>query len=263
MYKGIQELNKWLGHAGITDKSAKETAHGFYRLQMEHQMIRGRSREVAAITAIECAARIHGIVLDTHGLYQHSLSPKATKKTVGRMIRTLKRELGVKAMPVTAKEQISRIVGTLEAGFEVEKAAFAILHRLENHQDIVSKSPTGVAAACIYIVGKKRFTQKAICKVAGITEVTLRSISFLMYPILDMKRPTRGQGGGVKREGKKRGPYKPKPKAVPLMTDLGPHIKEHFEPPVAKPATKTEDELLPSLLRMIHSITDYYDRRER
>lgn len=100
------------------------------------------------------------------------------------MYRRLVDQIKVKIDPnftipvIKAQHYVSRYGTELELHQYIQNRAVEILDEAEEKGIQLGKSPTGLAAAAIYIVGIERGekkTQNEIVKVARITEVTLRN----------------------------------------------------------------------------------------
>jgi len=100
------------------------------------------------------------------------------KKTIGKAYGALLRTLTLRVPPSRPMNYVSRFCSRLGLSNTVEAEAQKILKELEKIDSSMSLSPSGTAAAAIYLAslscGERR-PQKAIAKIAGVSEVTLRN----------------------------------------------------------------------------------------
>ena len=105
-------------------------------------------------------------------------SSRVSRKEIGRTYRFIARELGLKLMPTSPQDYISRFCSELKLSGDVQAKAIEILKDAADKELTSGRGPTGVAAASIYIAsilcGERR-TQREVADVAGVTEVTIRN----------------------------------------------------------------------------------------
>ena len=102
----------------------------------------------------------------------------ASRKDIGRIHRSLSRELKIKLTPTSAADYIPRFATELELSNESQVKAIKIAEESKSEGLTNGKGPSGIAAAALYIASlmvNERKSQKDIAEVAGVTEVTLRN----------------------------------------------------------------------------------------
>jgi transcription initiation factor TFIIB len=101
-----------------------------------------------------------------------------SRKEIGRTYRFVSHELGLKLLPTSPEDYISRFCSELKLSGEVRLKTMRILHDAAVEELTSGRGPTGMAAASIYIAsvlcGERR-TQREVAEVAGVTEVTIRN----------------------------------------------------------------------------------------
>jgi transcription initiation factor TFIIB len=101
-----------------------------------------------------------------------------SRKEIGKTYRFLTRELELRLMPTTPQDYISRFCSELKLSKDVHVKTIEILKKAAEEELTSGRSPTGIAAAALYIAsvlcGERR-TQREIADMAGITEVTIRN----------------------------------------------------------------------------------------
>ncbi len=154
---------------------AREATEMLYRHVVEEQVLRGRDMQAVAAAAVYAACRQCGLPIT---LEEVAYSSRADKKAVGQALRWMSRQLSLEVRPATASLYLPRFCRLLDVGEEVQSTAEEILQRAERAGATTGRSPTGVAAAVIYIAAKlqdARVPQQDIGEVAGVTPVTIRN----------------------------------------------------------------------------------------
>jgi transcription initiation factor TFIIB len=156
-------------------RTTRETAAMIYRKAALKKLVRGRSIECVAAAALYAACRQCHVprTLDEISSIAHM-----PRREIGRNYRFISRELGLKLMPTSPQDYISRFCGMLKLSGDVQVKTLEILKEAADKELTSGRGPTGVAAAALYIAsilcGERR-TQKNIAEVAGVTEVTIRN----------------------------------------------------------------------------------------
>ncbi len=156
-------------------KIVKDEAGFICKKALERGLVRGRSIEAVVAAAVYAACRIQGVPRTLDELQQVS---GIRKKVIGKAYGALLRSLALRVPPSRPADYVSRFCSKLGLSNSVQAEALKILKSLEKVDDSMSLSPVGTAAAAIYLAslaqGERR-PQKAIAKVAGVSEVTLRN----------------------------------------------------------------------------------------
>ncbi|HEC86701.1 MAG TPA: transcription initiation factor IIB [Thermoplasmatales archaeon] len=170
----LSELDRMASSMGLP-RNVRETAAMIYRKAVIKNLIRGRSIEGVAAAALYAACRQCGV---PRTLDEIADASRVSRKEIGRTYRFIARELGLKLMPTSPQDYISRFCSELKLSGDVQAKAIEILKDAADKELTSGRGPTGVAAAAIYIAsilcGERR-TQREVADVAGVTEVTIRN----------------------------------------------------------------------------------------
>jgi len=170
----LTEINRMSSVLGVP-QPAREVAAAVYRRALDDNLIRGRSIEGVASSALYIACRKEGI---PRSLDEFDSVARVDRTEIGRTYRYLVSELDLEMEPVDPKRYIPRFCSELDIDRGVRQQAIAILERAQDEGILSGKSPTGLAGAAIYtasmLCDKKR-TQAEIANVAQVTEVTIRN----------------------------------------------------------------------------------------
>ncbi len=156
-------------------RPVKEEAGFICKKALEKGLVRGRSIEGIVAAAVYAACRIQGVPRTLDELQQVT---GLRKKIIGKAYGALLRTLSLRVPPSRPADYVSRFCSKLGLSNQVLSESMRILKDLEKIDSSMSLSPVGTAAAAIYLAslarGERR-PQKAIAKVAGVSEVTLRN----------------------------------------------------------------------------------------
>jgi transcription initiation factor TFIIB len=163
----LSELDRMASGMSLP-RNVRETAAMIYRKGVMKNLIRGRS-------ILYAACRQCGV---PRTLDEIADASRVSRKEIGRTYRFIARELGLKLMPTSPQDYISRFCSELKLSGDVQIKTIEILKEAANKELTSGRGPTGVAAASIYIAsilcGERR-TQREVADVAGVTEVTIRN----------------------------------------------------------------------------------------
>ena len=170
----LSVLDRMASSLGLP-RIVRETSAMIYRKAALKKLVRGRSIEGVTAAALYAACRQ---CLVPRTLDEISYIAHISRKEVGRTYRYVSRELGLKLLPTSPEDYVSRFCSELKLSNDVQAKTIEILKEA-THQEITSgRGPTGMAAASLYIAsvicGERR-TQREIAEVAGVTEVTIRN----------------------------------------------------------------------------------------
>jgi transcription initiation factor TFIIB len=170
----LAELDRMASGMGLP-RNVRETAAMIYGKAVIKNLIRGRSIEGVSAAALYAACRQCGV---PRTLDEVAEASGVSRKEIGRTYRFIARELGLKLMPTSPQDYISRFCSELGLSGDVQSKAIEILKEAADKELTSGRGPTGVAAAAIYIAsilcGERR-TQREVADVAGVTEVTIRN----------------------------------------------------------------------------------------
>jgi len=156
-------------------RTIREEAGFICKKALEKGFLRGRSIDALVAAAVYASCRINGV---PRTLEELSSITAMQKKVVAKAYGALARSLQLRVPPSKPADYISRFCSELGLGTSVETEARRILKEIDDIDGSLSLSPIGTSAAAIYLAslacGERR-PQKAIAKVAGVSEVTLRN----------------------------------------------------------------------------------------
>jgi transcription initiation factor TFIIB len=156
-------------------RSVRETSAVIYRKAVLKNLIRGRSIEGVSASALYAACRQCNV---PRTLDEVAEASRLSRRELGRFYRFLSRELGLKLMPTSPQDYLSRFCSELKLSGEVQSKATELLKEAAKKELTSGRGPTGIAAATLYIAsvlcGERR-TQREVADVAGVTEVTIRN----------------------------------------------------------------------------------------
>ncbi len=168
---GLDRMSSGLG----LPRTVREAAAMIYRKAVSKKLIRGRSIDGVTAAVLYAACRQCRVprTLDEISNIAHM-----SRKEIGRNYRHVTRELGLKLMPTTPQDYISRFCSELKLSKDVQAKTMEILKEAADRELTSGRGPTGIAAASLYIAsvlcGERR-TQREVAEVAGVTEVTIRN----------------------------------------------------------------------------------------
>jgi len=170
----FSELDRMASGMGLP-RTVRETAAMIYRKAALKKLVRGRSVEGVITAALYAACRQCHVprTLDEISNIAH-----ISRKEIGRTYRFVSRELGLKLLPTSPEDYISRFCSELKLSGDVRAKTVEILQDAAHRELTSGRGPTGMAAASLYIAsvlcGERR-TQREVADVAGVTEVTIRN----------------------------------------------------------------------------------------
>lgn len=156
-------------------RSLREEAGFICKKALERGLLRGRSIEALVAAAVYASCRMSGV---PRTLDEVSQVAGIKKKVVGKAYGALMRELQLRIPPSRPGDYISRFCSELGLKADVQSEAYRILKEMEKLDGSLSLSPVGTSAAAIYLASlacNQRRPQRAIARVAGVSEVTLRN----------------------------------------------------------------------------------------
>jgi transcription initiation factor TFIIB len=170
----LSSLDRMASGMGLP-RNVRETAAMVYRKAALKKLVRGRSIEGVTAAALYAACRQCHVprTLDEISNIAH-----ISRKEIGRTYRYVSRELGLKLLPTSPEDYISRFCSELKLSGDVQAKTLEILQEAAHRELTSGRGPTGIAAASLYIAsvlcGERR-TQREVAEVAGVTEVTIRN----------------------------------------------------------------------------------------
>lgn len=170
----LSEIDRMASQLGLP-KNVRETSSVIYRDAVKNKLIRGRSIEGVASSALYAACRKLGVPRTLEEVTEVS---RVEKKEIARSYRFIARELDIHLTPTDPINYIARFGSELEIPGETRTKAIELLKKAKEKRLTSGRGPTGLAAAAIYVAsamtGEKR-TQRDVAEVAHVTEVTVRN----------------------------------------------------------------------------------------
>jgi len=170
----FSELDRMASGMGLP-RTVRETAAMIYRKAALKKLVRGRSIEGVITAALYAACRQCHV---PRTLDEISNAAHISRKEIGRTYRYISRELGLKLLPTSPEDYISRFCSELKLSGDVRAKTVKILQEAARRELTSGRGPTGMAAASLYIASVlcgERKTQREVADVAGVTEVTIRN----------------------------------------------------------------------------------------
>ena len=170
----LSEIDRMVSALGVPTP-VKETASVIYRKALERDLIRGRSIEGVATSALYMACRKDGI---PRSLEEVTAVSRVDQREIGRTYRYIADELDIHLEPTNPRQFVPRFCSELDVSQEVESTAIEIIAETTDQGLHSGKSPTGYAAAAIYAAGllcDETIPQRAVAETAQTTVVTVRN----------------------------------------------------------------------------------------
>ncbi|WP_255196393.1 transcription initiation factor IIB [Halorarius litoreus] len=170
----LSEIDRMSSALGVP-RSVREVASVIYRRALKEDLIRGRSIEGVATSALYAACRQEGI---PRSLDEVAEVARVEQKEIGRTYRYIAQELSLGLEPVDPVQYVPRFCSELGLSEEVEQKTREIIQVTAEKGMLSGKSPTGYAAAAIYaasLLCNEKKTQREVADVAQVTEVTIRN----------------------------------------------------------------------------------------
>ena len=170
----LSEIDRMVSALGVP-RPVKETASVIYRQALDRDLIRGRSIEGVATSALYTACRKEGI---PRSLEEVTAVSRVDQREIGRTYRYITDELDINLEPTDPRQFVPRFCSELDVDSEVESVAIDIIDRTTSQGLHSGKSPTGFAAAAIYAAGllcDDTIPQREVAETAQTTVVTVRN----------------------------------------------------------------------------------------
>jgi len=193
MVQALYELQRLASHMGLSE-SVREQAAYIYKKAAEKKLVQGRSIEGVVAASIHAACRDNGIHRTLDEIGRHS---RIGRKEIGRTYRKVKQDLGLKIRPAQPVGFVSSFCNKLEVPTLIESEAFTLLEDPRIRKVAAGRSPTGIAAAVVYLACMKYpenyRTQRDVAQAAGVTEVTIRNRYNEICDVLGLDRRVLGK----------------------------------------------------------------------
>ncbi|RJS85901.1 hypothetical protein CW713_01050 [Methanophagales archaeon] len=167
------EIDRLSSLLSIPEKT-REGSMKIYREAWENDLIHGRSIEKILAASMYMACRKHNV---PRTLDEIEDATRVGRKDIIKTCKLLANRLGLRLVPTSPLEYISRFCAKLNLKKHVEERAREIVQKALEKDITSGRGPTGIAASAIYIAAilcDDRKTQKEVAEATGVTEVTLR-----------------------------------------------------------------------------------------
>lgn len=164
-----------LGNVLSIPQNVTETGAIVYRQVLKNGGTRGRTIKNLVVASLYIACRICKV---SRSLKSFAEAANISKKEAARNYRYLHNLLGKDIPGISTGKVISNLIKQLKLSGKVERVALDLLGIAADMKLTSGKSPTGIAAACIYVgcrITGEKTTQHSIASKAMITEVTIRN----------------------------------------------------------------------------------------
>ncbi|TES93214.1 MAG: transcription initiation factor IIB, partial [Candidatus Cloacimonadota bacterium] len=143
----LSNLDRMSSRMGLP-RTVRETAAMIYRKAASKNLVRGRTVEGVSAASLYAACRQCHV---PRTLDEISNIANMSRRDIGRNYRYVSRELGLKLMPTTPQDYISRFCSELKLNGDVKAKTIEILKEAADKELTSGRGPTGVAAASLYI----------------------------------------------------------------------------------------------------------------
>ena len=174
MQRALLELDRISSALGLT-RGAKEEAATIYRRAAEKDLIRGRSIDTVVAASVYLANQKLELSRSFDDIV--AVSP-CRSKDISRAHRLIKQRLKIRTAVPSPAIYVSRYCSELGLDSGVVNHTHSIINRASQLGLVHGKSPSGVAAACLYIACRETSnfrTQSEIADITYVTEVTIRN----------------------------------------------------------------------------------------
>ncbi|ATW88172.1 transcription initiation factor TFIIB [Halohasta litchfieldiae] len=180
----LSEIDRMTSALGIPD-TVQQVAAVMYRRALNEDLIRGRSIEGVSTALLYAACRQEGIPRSLEEVAEVS---RVDRKKIGRTYRHVANDLSLKMKPADPKQYVPRFASELGLSEQTRRKAKSVIDTTAEEGLLSGKSPTGFAAAAIYIASRlcnERRIQREIADVANVSEITVRNRYQEQMEVLD------------------------------------------------------------------------------
>lgn len=174
MESALTEMSRLAGLMDLT-KAVKEEAAVIYRKALEKDMVRGRSIDAMVAASLYLANQKLKTARSLDDFERHS---RLKRKAITRAHKSMKANLRLRIAVSEPEEYVPRFCNLLGLPPDIVLATKNLLLDARKRELTHGKSPTGVAAAAVYVAARmnqRPRTQREIADISGVTEVTIRN----------------------------------------------------------------------------------------
>ena len=171
---GLSEVRRLASALGLSD-SIRDQACQLFRSAQNEELLVGRSIEAIAAASVYGACRCNGL---SRLLEDVSEIARVAESRVTNAYKTLNRELGLPAEPVSPSMFVPRLASELDCPDVVRQRARRFAKQAEEAGVTAGPHPAGFAAACLYKASRetgRSLTQLEAADVANASTGTVRT----------------------------------------------------------------------------------------
>lgn len=164
-----------------------QEAERMYRECKARGVFRGRNLPSSVGATLYAACRRYSI---PRTLGEVARGAGASRSEVGRVFKLLRRTIEIGVPTIGAKAFLTRYAEELALSQSVRSTVEAMLEEVDQSPEVSGISAHGLVAALIYLASERageRRSRAQVARVSAVTEVTLRSTSRLLEPLV--RRP--------------------------------------------------------------------------
>lgn len=178
-------------------KSVAETAARVYRRSHKMKVVKSRSIKGVTAAVVYLACRKCGV---SRTLNEISQAVGVKERNAARYFRLLLREVeDTYIPPPTIESYISKLVNMAKIDARVERLALHLVAKTRDSRVFSGKTPSGLAAAYVYIAAVllgEKVSQREVAELANVTEVTVRNRCRELLEAYVIRQRLKPQGRG-------------------------------------------------------------------
>ena len=188
--RNLSQAMQFIKNHGGLPPQIQQQAAGLYRKAVESGLVTGRSIRGVSAACVYVAAREARIPRRIEDVAEaFDMASEVEKKELKRTIRLVARTLG--AHHVTGPEEyLEKFHSDLGLPAPILGDVRALWNRVQDQYAWQGKKPSGIAGVLLYHASQKSGsprTQSEVCRVSGISEVTLRGLLKQLNSMLESK----------------------------------------------------------------------------
>ncbi|MFD1646045.1 transcription initiation factor IIB [Haloarchaeobius litoreus] len=172
---GFTEIRRITGALGLGD-SIRDQACSLFRTAQSKRLLHGRSIEGVAAACVYAVVRCNGL---PRTIDEVAAVARVEQDRVQSSYKSLNVELKLPTRPMNPSEFVPRLASELDVPDALQQRAIALSRSAEAAGVTNGVQPSGFAAACLYVAGKrsKWLTQREVAEAANTSTVTVRNHS--------------------------------------------------------------------------------------
>ena len=169
---GLREVRSLCTACELSDATVNRAAY-LYRKAATAKLPQGRSRDSIAAACVFIAARHYRQPITLDDLAAVS---SQSKQRISNDYRTVMQEFELGVQPANPRDFVPKVATAVNVSFAIQRRARELLEELIADNAHVGQSPTGLAAAAVYVAalsGNRAVTQNGVADAAGVGTVTI------------------------------------------------------------------------------------------